>query len=315
MEIIGKRKTVEYFVNAVKRDTLHHFYVIEGPKGVGKKTLVRNVARMIHCTGENKPCGVCPACVKHLSSNHPDFIVVSENSNKGNMSVETVRHISEEIFVKPLLADRKIYLVDDSKPLGADAQNAFLKILEEPPAYAVIFLSVLNSKALLPTVLSRALVMRVDPCTKDETVHFLRTNFPNEGNAELIAELSGGILGTAKNMAQGSEYFEARRELYDILSKSGSALILGLDEYFAKNKENVSRTLNLLLSWLRDAICLKNGGRAINYDFESAILQFSQLRDSFEIMKIADAAFDMCQNFKKGNNLPLWAANLLTEFS
>ena len=315
MDIIGKRKTVEYFKNAAENDTLHHFYVIEGPQGVGKKTLVRYVARILHCTGSTKPCGVCPACVKHLSANHPDFAVISENSSKANLSVDTVRGVSEEIYVKPLLADRKIYLIDDSKPLAADAQNAFLKILEEPPSYAVIFLCTLNAKALLPTVLSRAVVMRVDPCTKDETVRYIRSNFPQADNAELIAELSGGILGTAKDMAQGTEYFETRRELYDILSRSGSALIFGLDEYFAKNKETVSRTLNLLLSWLRDAVCLKSGGRAINFDYESAIMRFAQAHGTSEIIKISDAAFDMCQNFKKGNNLPLWTANLLTEFS
>lgn len=315
MNIIGKRKTVEYFKNAIANGTVHHFYILEGPKGVGKKTLARYVARMIHCTGAEKPCGVCPACFKHLGGSHPDFSVVYEESDKGNISVDTIRRVSEDIYVKPLLADKKIYLIDDSKPFGVEAQNAFLKVLEEPPDYTVIFLCATNAKALLPTVLSRAVVMRVDPCSEGEITQYLKNNFPNVGNTKLIASLSGGIIGTAEDMASGSEYFEARKALYDILSKNGSELILGLEKYFTKNKENIYRSVNLLLSWLRDAICLKNGGVPINSDYESEIMQFAKQHEMSEIIAIADEATDIGQRFKKGNNLSLWIIDLLTKFN
>ncbi|MBQ7718848.1 MAG: hypothetical protein IJT38_06065 [Clostridia bacterium] len=315
MNIIGKQKTLEYFKNAVANDTLHHFYILEGQKGVGKKTLAHHIARMIHCSGAAKPCGTCSACIKHMGGSHPDFAVVSENSDKGNISVDTIRRISEDIYVKPLLADKKIYLIDDSKPFGIEAQNAFLKILEEPPSYAVIFLSATNAKALLPTVLSRAVVMRVDPCTKYEILRYLKENFPDTENAGLIASLSGGIIGTAADMASGEEYFEARKALYDVMSKNGPELILGLEQYIAKNKENINRSINLLLSWIRDAVSLKNGGSAINYDYEAEIMRFATKCKALKLTAIADEAIDIAQRFKKGNNLSLWTINLLTKFN
>lgn len=312
MKILGKKYTLEYLTKAVRNDTLNHFYIIEGADGVGKKTLAKFVSQMIHCTGPARPCGVCAHCVKHLGGNHPDFKEVFEDSDKQILSVDTVRRVSEDIYIKPLLSEKKIYLFDDEKPLGDGAQNALLKILEEPPEYAVIFLCVKSAESLLKTVLSRAVLLRADPCTAEEIAEFIKENFPNCENRGLAARLSGGIIGRAKAMAEDTEYFALRQKLYDVLGTNGGAKrALEFESFVIKNKDSLDTVLELYLSWLRDAFYLKSGGLdPMNSDYKDKISEFARLSGKDAIIKMIDTALDMSRNFTKGCNIRLWAANL-----
>ena len=147
MNIYGKTKIDSYFQNLVKCKSVGQFYIFEGPDGVGKKTFADYLASMIHCESDVKPCGMCPSCIKHQTHNHPDYIRIENDDSekeKKNISVETIRRYSRDMFVKPLISDTKIYLLDDEKPLASEGQNAFLKILEEPPSYVLIIMLIKN---------------------------------------------------------------------------------------------------------------------------------------------------------------------------
>lgn len=319
MELVGKRKLKEYFDSLVKNRALGQFYIFEGPEGVGKKTFADYVAAAVHCEGENPPCGVCGSCIKHKTHNHPDFIrIKNEDASLKTLSVDTVRHFSEDMYTKPFLSDTKIYVLDDFLPITAEAQNAFLKILEEPPSYAVIFLLVKNTAELLQTVLSRGMLCRVDPCSKKEISEYIKKYYPEAASrAELIAEFSGGIAGSAKAMAEGGEYFALRRSFYDILSKSGGAKpaeLFEVSDYVQKNKENLNLLLNFLLSWLRDAVCVKlaqGEDGIINYDYGESICAFSSAFTAEQLMRAAEETEKTAFYFSPGNNLSLWMLNLV----
>ena len=143
----------------------------------------RELAAGILCTGEGKrPCGKCSACGKIARNTHPDVIFVSRlTDGKGNLkpdiSVDQIREISADAYILPNEADRKVYIITEAEKMNMSAQNAALKLLEEPPNGAVLLLCTDNPSALLPTVRSRCTELNVNGERDD-----------GEGDAEELAE-------------------------------------------------------------------------------------------------------------------------------
>ncbi len=320
MEIYGKKDLKSYFASLVKTKSFGQFYIFEGADGVGKKTFSDFLAAAIHCEGDIKPCGVCSACIKHKTHNHPDYISVEnddKDKDKKNITVDTIRRISHDMYVKPLLSDTKIYVLGDEKPLAPEGQNAFLKILEEPPSFVLILMLVKNRASLLSTVLSRGIVRRVDPCTHDETLEYLRRFYPSLGErAELIASFSGGVIGNAKSLAEEDSFFSLRDDFYKTLSvfpENQTGALRDTVSFILKYKDNWDDIINLLFSWLRDVIFLKTAdeGSVINFDFKDNISAFASVIPTDKVIKTADEAESMANLYSKGNNLELWAFNVL----
>ena len=319
MKLIGKQRQKEYFDNLIENGNLGHFYIIEGAQGVGRKTIVDYISMKIHCQGDMAPCFTCPSCVKHMTGNHPDYVQIKNSGDdKKTISVDTIRRISEDIFVKPLISDKKIYVIHDEKPIGTEGQNAFLKVLEEPPSYAVIFLIVRDRSALLETVLSRGIICRIEPCKKCETVEFIKEKFPESAHmAEFIADYSGGVLGEAEKMAGEGGFFQFREEFYTVLAQIAERRSNGICEvlkFYTKNKDKVDILGNLLTSWLRDAYYIKSTGDMdiINYDYKNNIYTFSACMTEEKIINAINKTFDMAKKFSKGNNLELWMCEVLS---
>lgn len=319
MKLIGKQKQKAFFDAVIKNGGWGQFYILEGPRGVGKKALTAYAASALHCQAEHKPCGICGACIKHKSGNHPDYCVIkNEGPERENITVDTVRRISEDIFVKPLISDVKIYVLDGEKPLGVEGQNAFLKVLEEPPSYAVIFLLTESSDTLLPTVVSRGLRLRVDPCSREETVSYITARFPEKASqAQLIAGLSGGVLGLADSFCEDEEFLTLRSDFYAALQavKSGEASwLLEAAAFMEKKKERMPDLLNLLIIWLRDIIYIKtaDGEGIINSDYRNELLAFASHVKADKVIKTLDAAQSMAGKYSKKNNTELWILDLLT---
>lgn len=319
MKLIGKQKQKDYFDGLIKNGTLGQFYIIEGASGVGRRVLVEYISMKIHCESAAAPCFKCPACIKHMTGNHPDYIKVKNaDGDKKNVTVDTIRGVAADIFVKPMISDTKIYVLDDEKPIGTEGQNAFLKILEEPPSYAVIFLIVKDKSELLETVLSRGVLCHVSPCTKSETVEFIKENFPQNAHlAEFIADYSAGVLGVAEKMASEGEFFQLREDFYSVLKAVSHSKAQGICEtikFFVKNKDKCDILLNLFVSWLRDVYVLKTlkEGSVINYDYKNDIYTFASCVSEAEVMDTISAIFNMAENFSKGNNTELWICDVLS---
>ena len=319
MEIVGKTKLRSYFERLAETRSYRQFYIFEGADGVGKKTFADYLAATIHCTGSTKPCGTCPSCVKHSTDNHPDYVRIENDDSdkdKKNITVDTIRRHLRDMYVKPLISDTKIYLIDDEKPIAPEGQNAFLKILEEPPSYVLILMLVKNCASLLDTVRSRGVLCRIDPCTIDETLYFINKYYPSTGaRAKLIAAFSGGILGKAKSLAEGDSFFSLRDDFYNTLSIFPLNQAEALKEsvsFVLKHKESLDDILNLLLSWLRDVVCMKTADEKhiINSDFKDKLTSFCSGITTEKVIQTAEAAEDMSKLFSKGNNLELWSLNM-----
>ena len=141
--------------NMIASNRLPHAIIIEGDEGTGRHTLAYFLAKSAVCEANVKPCGSCKSCSMAQSSNHPDIITVTPEDNKKSITVNKARELRADAFVKPHSAEKKVYIIDRAEHMREDAQNALLKVLEEPPR-AVVFIIITTSRTeLLETIVSR----------------------------------------------------------------------------------------------------------------------------------------------------------------
>ena len=137
-------------------DKLSHAYIIAGPPGAGKHALAVRMASALVCTGKGeKPCGACPGCRKTAGGIHPDITWLRPAQGKREITVDQVRALRADAYIRPNEGSHKVYLVDPAQAMNPSAQNAMLKLLEDGPSYAAFLLLTENAGALLPTVRSR----------------------------------------------------------------------------------------------------------------------------------------------------------------
>ena len=317
MKLLGKEKTLKYFERAIKADAVSHLYILEGEKGIGKKTVADYLAKKIHCTGENTPCGVCPSCHKHESSNHPDIVPVLREKDKAGIGVETVREAIADMYVKPLLADKKIYIIYEGELLSAQAQNALLKILEEPPEYIMIFILTTTSDALLKTVISRGVPIKIDRCGYELMKDYIMESYPSVADkADVICSFAGGVIGVANDMAEGGGVLSLREQLYKMLpalTGTSRASIYEIVSFFERHKDEINLMLDLIHLWLRDAIVIKTAEDRdiINKDYKTDISSFAEKVTAGALVRAADRISDVLTRIGKGSNITLWITNLL----
>lgn len=138
---------------AHREGDLAHAYIVAGPAGSGRHTLAAQMAEALVCSAQPqlRPCGRCSHCRKAAGGIHPDITVIAGSGGKP-ITVDQVRALRTDAYVRPNEAERKVYLLERADRMNASAQNAMLKLLEDGPAYAVFFLLAENGSALLPTV-------------------------------------------------------------------------------------------------------------------------------------------------------------------
>ena len=138
-DIVGQEELKQHIRNAIEMDKVSHAYIINGERNAGKEFIARLFAMTLQCEkGGTEPCGECHSCKQAISRNQPDIIYVS-HEKPNTIGVEDIRgQINNDIGIKPYSSPRKIYIMNEGEKMTPQAQNALLKTLEEPPAYAVI---------------------------------------------------------------------------------------------------------------------------------------------------------------------------------
>ena len=213
-------------VSSVGQGNFPHGVLVECQNSNEGEEFARFIANTLVCTGENKPCSVCPDCIKAQGKGHPDIFETDGIKGKSkNFTVDAIREIRDDAFVIPNESDKKIYILKNGHNMNEQAQNAILKILEEPPSY-VYFIIVTESKStMLETVLSR---VQVYSLLSDEGVI-------TDKEAVAVKNLVGAILN-----------------INEIALMEQTAV-------FQKNNQFAKSVLILMTEVFRDALVKKNG--------------------------------------------------------
>ena len=161
---------------AADRGALHHALLLTGPKGSGKGELARFIAAAMECTAPaGKPCGTCPACRKVFSGIHPDVIAVRDEGHK-TLPVDTVRALCADAYIRPNEGQRKIYIFEDCGQLDSRCQDILLKTVEEGPRYAAFLFLSENAAAILPTIRSRCVELKLRAADETEDANSAMTD-------------------------------------------------------------------------------------------------------------------------------------------
>lgn len=152
-----------YVRELARQDRLSHAWLLLGEDGEELEKLALYTARALLCSapGGDKPCGVCPHCRKMLKGIHPDLVTLLRSPDARDITVKQIREFRQEVWITPNEAARKVFLIPEADAMNTQAQNALLKVLEEPPPYAAFLLLGRNPGAFLPTVRSRCLTLRL----------------------------------------------------------------------------------------------------------------------------------------------------------
>lgn len=201
--VVGQSHITTTLKNAIKNDQLAHAFLFCGPRGVGKTTCARILAKTINCENQTKDGEACNKCNSCISFNEGTSLNIHELDAASNNSVDDIRTLVDQVRFAPQAGRYKVYIIDEVHMLSSSAFNAFLKTLEEPPSYAIFILATTEKHKILPTILSRCQIFDFKRITNNDTVEHLQEICAKEeikaekAALQVIAQKSEGCMRDA----------------------------------------------------------------------------------------------------------------------
>ncbi len=280
-EVAGQKQIIQTLKNAIRDEKIAHAYLFTGPRGTGKTTMAKLLAKALNCQDtNNKPCDNCKSCVAISEGSFPDVIEIDAASNNG---VDEVRNLIDKVKYAPIEGKYKVYIIDEVHMMSQGAFNALLKTLEEPPAHVIFILATTEPHKVLPTILSRCQrfdfgrISRKD--IEERLIEILEREdvVYDDGVIELVSELcDGGMRDALSILDQTIAYagdaikVEDVRSIYGIVSNEEKLNLLELihnnqhedllnliNDYDERGID-ISRLTNNLIDVLKEIIIYKS---------------------------------------------------------
>jgi DNA polymerase-3 subunit delta' len=279
-QIKGQEKAIAILRNALGNSRLAHAYLFIGPEGVGKRLTALTLAKAMNCQSPPEAgdcCEKCPSCIKVNSSNHADVITMGPEGEF--IKIDQVREIQKRLRFRPMEGGRRACVIDPADQMKAEASNALLKVLEEPPRDTHLLLMTARPHQLLSTILSRCQWIKFKPLSQPDIAQILKKSRGlDEEKAHFYASLAGGSAGQAVSLSARVD-FQKRLDWLQVFSnlpQKSTEEVFETCERLAKEEEEIGDLLDLWKIWVRDLTVFKvQGNRTkeglINHDLLSVV--------------------------------------------
>lgn len=305
------------FLSVIQKGKLSHAYIISGHDGCGKMDFAIFAASAILCKNSGAPCEKCDCCVKARSFSHPDITVFSPEEGE-SFKIDDVRSLLKNIYLAPNESDRKIYIIGKAHTMTVQAQNALLKAFEEPPEGVVFFILTEKTEALLPTVLSRGVIIRIPPLEEVELRVYLESRYKKNSASEIDAaiKLSDGIIGRAEILMTKSS-LSLRASASELVkyvfngNKYETALLLN---GFKSKKENAASMMSYIVYATRDVILHSEGASALKFLTQTEAEKYSNI-PLHRLLGIADSAVGFIEALNSNANYTVCVGEFCSNIS
>lgn len=308
-DIKGQDKAVQILRSYIEQSHLKGGYIFAGPEGVGKKLVANTLAKTVNCLeAQLDSCDSCPSCRKIEDKQHPDVHIIE--SGDSEIKIEYIRQLQREINLKPYEGRKKVFIIDNAHNLTAEASNAMLKILEEPPSNSLIILISDKPSLLFGTIISRCKTLRFFPIARTELQGFFKRDYGLDDNAaHFLAYFSEGRIGCALRL-KDTDMFREKNRVIDAFAFGRKR---GLENIPVQSRENVRSYLNILATWFRDIYLIKIGmphSELINFDRREDLLRLMSGFSFQELNEILNSISDSIVYLEQNINIRLLLYNL-----
>ncbi len=279
--ILGNEKNKKILEKSLEVSKSSHSYIFWGTEGIGKKAIAKEFAKKILCIGNKQNDCSCKSCIEFSSSNNPDFLLIE--SDDGKIKIEQIREMQRKIAEKPIISDKKVYIINDADKMTTEAQNCLLKTLEEPPEYITIILICSNENNLLSTIKSRCTRMYFEPIEINEVKKYIKGINISKDINENILNLSQGSIGKAIKLIENQSLYENIEKLLEDLTKKDLIDIIKMSEEIYKSKEEIESILEYM-----NVVALELSKKNIKY-----IRCIETIEETKKRLK-ANSNYDMC---------------------
>ena len=282
--IIGNEKNKNILERTIELNKISHSYIFWGTEGIGKKVIAKEFSKKILCLQDHNNNCDCKSCIEFDSNNNPDFQLLEPND--GKIKIEQIREMQRKVAEKPIISDKKVYVIDNADTMTTEAQNCLLKTLEEPPEYITIILICSNEDNLLSTIKSRCTRMHFEPINDEEVKKYINLEFPEQQISENIIKLAQGSIGKALKLNEKKDIYENIEKILLSMQNKDLIEIVQMSGEIYKSKEEI----NLILEYI-NVLLLKLSKQNIKYIKCIEIVEETKRR-----LK-ANSNYDMCIDY------------------
>lgn len=301
-------------INAVRTNQSRHAYIFEGEEGLAVYSSARLFAAALTCKSDSPPCGTCHICHLSEANTNPDIITVE--TSKKSIGVDEIREITADAYIKPFDSKKKVYIIRNADIMTPQAQNAFLKTLEEPPEFAVFILLTSDEENLLQTVRSRCITVRFPRVSDSIVREYIQKNYPECDNKDFLVKYASGVPMSIDSVVGEETFTQLRKDSFDMLARVMSQRksdAYDVADFLEKNKDNVGLILELWIDFVRDIILIQHDCEklVVNTDF---MPRLTRAANSIEEIKpihtqeLLIKAVKMHKRYVNTRALALWLA-------